>query len=130
MGRSLYDCFLLRVGLNLRIFITLDPENSKYQQYIRSNPALLNKCDIFWTGNFSDTSYKYFAQEELETFLQTNFNETAQDGRGCDVNAICDNLVEIHRSAGKAPREFFSLLSNYLYCTNDKLKLLNEQSSH
>lgn len=57
-GKSVWECFLERVGKNLRVVLSLEPSNSQLSGYLTNNPALLKKCDIAWMREASSDSLR------------------------------------------------------------------------
>lgn len=55
-GKSLYECFLMRLKFNLRIVLSLDHSHPKFSQNCASNPSLYNKCSIIWFDTWSKES--------------------------------------------------------------------------
>ena len=60
---ELYKQFVKDVHLNLKIVVTLNPNMPDYANRIMSAPALYNRCDIDWFGDWPDACLLQVAAE-------------------------------------------------------------------
>ena len=125
VGRSLYECFSGRIQRNLRIVLSLDCQNERFNANCAANPALYTKCDIVWLENWT--------KDSMNEIVELEVKEAIGELSGKEKEDLTSLFVTVHRLAGArgaTPRHLFALADTFKKIYQGKKNSRGSQNSH
>ncbi|GMH35100.1 hypothetical protein BSKO_02968 [Bryopsis sp. KO-2023] len=118
---NVFSLFASRVRRNLKIVLSMDPQNEQYWMRCESNPALLNQCFIQWLDTWSFDGMKNLPLALLQGVEGIKEPEV--------LVHFMMRMHEAMKSRGAAPRQYVSFVDLSKRLFMEKRKSLQEQQN-
>ena len=154
--RTPYEFFVSRVRRNLHLVLSMDPSDPRFHARCESNPALYNRCNIVWMGDWNRNTMRELPamllpdmfgdgsaaddDDDLLPGFDDGGKEADEDsgrrgGDGGRTVGLLEQVITIHDSCNRngmsaTPRDYIAFLQSYKALYDQKQQKLELEVKH